>query len=87
MKKGVGLVNAARGGVIDEDELLEFLNSGHVAFAGLDVFENEPNPRVDLLKHTGISVTPHIGAATQEAQERIGREMAENIIQFFSNSN
>jgi D-3-phosphoglycerate dehydrogenase len=86
MKKGVGLVNAARGGVIDEDALLEFLNSGHVAFAGLDVFENEPNPRVDLLKHTGISVTPHIGAATQEAQERIGKEMAENIIQFFSNS-
>ncbi len=87
MKKGVGLVNAARGGVIDEDQLLEFLNNGHVAFAGLDVFENEPKPRADLLKHTGISVTPHIGAATQEAQERIGREMAENIIQFFSNSN
>jgi len=87
MKKGVGLVNAARGGVIDEDHLLEFLNNGHVAFAGLDVFENEPKPRADLLKHTGISVTPHIGAATQEAQERIGKEMAGNIIQFFSNSN
>lgn len=87
MKKGVGLVNTARGGVIDEDQLLEFLNNGHVAFAGLDVFENEPKPRADLLKHTGISVTPHIGAATQEAQERIGKEMADNIIQFFSNSN
>jgi D-3-phosphoglycerate dehydrogenase len=87
MKKGVGLVNAARGGVIDEDQLLEFLNNGHVAFVGLDVFENEPKPRADLLKHTGISVTPHIGAATQEAQERIGKEMADNIIQFFSNSN
>jgi D-3-phosphoglycerate dehydrogenase len=84
LKKGVGLVNAARGGVIDEDALLAALASGQVGFVGLDVFENEPNPRTDLLRHSGISVTPHIGAATQEAQERIGREMADNIIQFFA---
>ncbi len=84
MKSGVGLVNAARGGVIDEDALLASLASGKVAFAGLDVFENEPNPRLDLLENNRISVSPHIGAATQEAQERIGREMADNIIQFFA---
>lgn len=86
MKMGVGLVNAARGGVIDEDALLIALESGRVSFAGLDVFENEPKPRTDLLQHSKISVSPHIGAATQEAQERIGREMADNIIQFFSES-
>jgi D-3-phosphoglycerate dehydrogenase len=85
MKKGVGLVNASRGGVIDEDALIFSLDTGQVAFAGLDVFENEPTPRADLIQHVGISVSPHIGAATQEAQERIGREMAENIIQFFAN--
>jgi D-3-phosphoglycerate dehydrogenase len=86
MKMGVGLVNAARGGVIDEDALIAALESGRVSFAGLDVFENEPKPRTDLLQNSKISVSPHIGAATQEAQERIGREMADNIIQFFSES-
>ena len=83
MKPGVGLVNAARGGVIDEDILLHALDKGKVAFAGLDVFENEPNPRTDILHHPNISLTPHIGAATQEAQERIGIEMAQRIIDFF----
>lgn len=81
MKDGVLLVNAARGGVIDEDALLEGLSSGKVAGAGLDVFENEPTPRQDLLDHEKISVTPHIGAATGEAQERIGVELADKIIQ------
>lgn len=83
MKPGVGLVNAARGGVIDEDALLHAIDKGKVAFAGLDVFENEPNPRTDILHHPNISLTPHIGAATQEAQERIGIEMAQRIIDFF----
>jgi D-3-phosphoglycerate dehydrogenase / 2-oxoglutarate reductase len=80
MKKGVVLVNAARGGVIDENDLLAALDSGQVAHAGLDVFEHEPNPRKELLSHPRISLTPHIGAATEEAQERIGIELAELII-------
>ena len=80
MKNGVILINAARGGVINEDDLLEALNSGKVSHACLDVFENEPRPSVAILKHSKISLTPHIGAATNEAQERIGVELAEKII-------
>jgi len=80
MKNGVVLVNAARGGVINEDDLLEALNSGKVSHACLDVFENEPKPSVAILNHPKISLTPHIGAATNEAQERIGVELAEKII-------
>lgn len=83
MKKGVILLNAARGGVIDEIALVAGLNSGKVAHAALDVFENEPAPLETLLKHPKISLTPHIGAATEEAQERIGIELAEKIIHFF----
>jgi len=86
MKKGAGIVNASRGGVIDEDALLYALDNGKLAFAGLDVFEDEPTPRTDVLYHPKISVTPHIGASTAEAQERIGIEMAENIILFFSHA-
>ncbi len=81
MKDGVILVNAARGGVIDEDALLVGLNSGKIRGAALDVFENEPNPRIDLLMHEKIAATPHIGAATDEAQDRIGLELAEQIIE------
>lgn len=81
LKDGVGLVNASRGGVIDEVELVNALNSGKVAFAGLDVFENEPTPRAALLDHPNISLTPHIGAATNEAQERIGEELAYLLIE------
>ena len=81
LKDGVGLVNASRGGVIDELELINALNSGKVAFAGLDVFDDEPNPRIDLLKHPKVSLTPHIGAATNEAQERIGEELAQLLIE------
>ncbi len=81
MKSGVILVNASRGGVIEENDLLEALNSGKVAGAGLDVFENEPKPSQALLTHPKISLTPHIGAATKEAQERIGIELAEKIIE------
>ena len=84
MKEGVRIVNAARGGVVDEDALLEGLSSGKIAFAALDVFENEPNPRTDLLNHEKIATTPHIGAATQEAQDRIGLELADTIISTFS---
>lgn len=80
MKQGVILVNAARGGVIDENDLIEGLNSGKIAHACLDVFENEPTPGEALLTHAKISLTPHIGAATNEAQERIGVELAEKLI-------
>ncbi|UGU16261.1 D-2-hydroxyacid dehydrogenase [Sinomicrobium kalidii] len=80
MKEGVGIINASRGGVIDEVALVEALDNGKVAFAGLDVFENEPTPAVKVLMHPKISLTPHIGAATNEAQDRIGTELAEQII-------
>lgn len=83
MKEGVGVVNCSRGGTIDEEALLAALNSGKVAFAGLDVFDNEPTPRADILSHPHISLTPHIGASTNEAQERIGTELANLIIDFF----
>ena len=82
-KKGIGLVNISRGGLIDELALIDALNSGHVSFAALDVFDNEPTPREEILKHPKISLTPHIGAATNEAQERIGVELASLIIGHF----
>jgi len=81
VKPGVGIVNASRGGVIDELALIAALDSGKVAFAGMDVFDNEPTPRKELLGHPKVSLTPHIGAATEEAQERIGEELANLIIQ------
>jgi D-3-phosphoglycerate dehydrogenase len=80
MKEGVGIVNAARGGVIDEVALVNALDNGKVLFAGLDVFENEPKPELKLLMHHKISLTPHIGAATLEAQDRIGTELASQIV-------
>jgi D-3-phosphoglycerate dehydrogenase / 2-oxoglutarate reductase len=80
MKNGVILINAARGGVIDENDLIEGLNSGKISHACLDVFVNEPKPSTAILTHPKISLTPHIGAATNEAQERIGVELAEKII-------
>jgi D-3-phosphoglycerate dehydrogenase len=83
MKNGVFLINTARGGVIDEEALLAALESGKVGGAGLDVFENEPTPREVLLKHPGISCTPHIGASTVEAQSYIGMELADKILAFF----
>jgi D-3-phosphoglycerate dehydrogenase len=82
MKKGVRLVNAARGGVIDEMALLEALQNETVSAAALDVFENEPTPLKALLDHPHIACTPHIGAATLEAQDRIGEELADLIIAF-----
>ena len=79
MKEGVGIINAARGGVLNEIELVSALDSGKVSFAGLDTFENEPKPEIKLLMHPNISLTPHIGAATNEAQDRIGLELADQI--------
>jgi len=83
MKDGVRIVNAARGGVIDEDALLVALESGKVNSVALDVFVGEPSPREDLLTNNRIALTPHIGAATVEAQDRIGTELADNIIEFY----
>jgi D-3-phosphoglycerate dehydrogenase len=80
MKKGVLIVNASRGGVIDENDLLVALDEGIIGGIALDVYENEPNPRKDLLNHSKIACTPHIGAATLEAQDRIGEELAQLII-------
>jgi D-3-phosphoglycerate dehydrogenase len=83
VKKGVGIVNCSRGGLIDETALITALDNGKVSFAGLDVYDNEPTPNEALLKHPKISLTPHIGAATNEAQERIGTELASLIIGHF----
>lgn len=81
MKNDVFIVNAARGGTIDEDALIKGLDSGKIAACALDVYENEPTPRKDLLTHPKIANTPHIGAATTEAQARIGIELADHIIE------
>ncbi len=80
MKNGAAIINAARGGVIDEVALIEALDSGKLSFAGLDTFEEEPTPAVKVLMNHKISLSPHIGAATQEAQDRIGTELAEQIV-------
>lgn len=79
MKDGVAIVNCSRGGVIDETALIEALDSGKVKFAGLDVFINEPTPSKAILSHSNISLTPHTGASTLEAQDRIGLSLAEQI--------
>lgn len=80
MKKGVFIANAARGGVIDEVALVQAIVDGKVAGAALDVFEKEPKPEITLLMNSSLSLTPHIGAATEEAQDRIGTELAAQII-------
>lgn len=82
MKDGVVLINCARGGVVVEKDLLEALNSGKVKAAGIDVFENEPftEAQHELINHPKVSVTPHIGASTDEAQERVGQEIAEKVV-------
>ena len=83
MKKGVVLINCARGGVVSEKDLLAALKSGKVSRAAMDVFENEPptSEEYELLKHPNVSVTPHIGASTVEAQERVGEEIAQKVVQ------
>ena len=80
MKDGAGLVNAARGGVVDEVAMVAALKSCKLSFAGVDTFENEPTPAVQVLMTSNISLTPHIGAATIQAQQRIGSELATQII-------
>ncbi len=83
LKKGVYLVNTSRGGTIDEAALVEGLADGTIAGAALDVFENEPKPNPAILNHPQISVSPHIGASTVEAQRNIGLELADAFIEFF----
>lgn len=83
MKKGAVLINCSRGGIVDEQALLEALDAGQLLAAGLDVFANEPTPDARLLQHPRISVSPHIGASTAEAQERVGIEMARRILEAF----
>ena len=80
MKDGAALINAARGGVVNEVALVSALDSNKLSFAGLDTFENEPTPAVQILMNSKISLTPHIGAATNQAQDRIGSELATQII-------
>ena len=86
MKDGVYLINCARGKVVEEAALLEALDSGKVAGAGIDVFEEEPTKNVKLINNPKVSVTPHIGAATKEAQERIGDEVVNTIVDFVANN-
>ena len=79
MKKDVCIINTSRGGIVNEKDLLESLNMNRIKFAGLDVFENEPTPDIKILMNDNISLTPHIGASTNEAQNRIGVELAEKL--------
>jgi D-3-phosphoglycerate dehydrogenase len=83
MKTGAGIINTSRGGLIDETALMFALDKQKLAYAGLDVFDNEPNPSIHICMHNAISLTPHIGAATIEAQERIGTELADQITDHF----
>lgn len=81
MKEGAVLINTSRGGVVDEVALLSALEAGKLRFAGLDVFTSEPRPEVQLLMQPRVSLSPHIGASTLEAQERIGKELARKVIE------
>jgi D-3-phosphoglycerate dehydrogenase len=82
MKNGVILINCARGGVVVQKDLLDALNSRKVLYAGMDVFEHEPPTldEFDLINHPRVSVSPHIGASTREAQDRVGVEIAEKVV-------
>ncbi|WP_312819409.1 D-2-hydroxyacid dehydrogenase [Kaistella carnis] len=81
MKDGIFIVNTARGGVINEVTLLDAIENGKVAGAALDVFENEPSPELTLLMNPNLSLSPHLGGNTKDAQQKIGRELAEQIIE------
>lgn len=83
MKDGAYLINCARGGVVDEAALLNALNSGKIAGAGIDVYKEEPTANLELINHPNVSVTPHIGASTKEAQERIGAEVVSILEEYF----
>lgn len=82
MKDNAAIINTARGGVVDEVALMDALDNGKLRYAALDVFENEPKPAMKVLMSPYTSLSPHIGAATLEAQDRIGEELADNIIEF-----
>lgn len=83
MKQGAVLINCSRGGTVDEASMLHALENGTLSAAGIDVFENEPTPRTEILEHERISLSPHIGASTVEAQRKIGLELADKILAFF----
>ncbi|MFN0117827.1 MAG: phosphoglycerate dehydrogenase [Elusimicrobiota bacterium] len=83
MKKGVRIVNCARGGVIDEKALLDALNSEHVKGAALDVFEQEPPTDYSVIKHPNVVATPHLGASTEEAQSKVAVQLAEAVVEYF----
>jgi D-3-phosphoglycerate dehydrogenase len=85
MKTGVRIINCARGGIVNEDALIEALTNGKVAGAAIDVFAEEPPSNWELVKLENVICSPHIGAATQEAQGRVGAEVAEKIIEFAKN--
>lgn len=87
MKDGAYIINCARGGVIDEKALIEALNCGKIAGAGIDVFENEPAPNPELVNNKKVCLTPHIGASTKEAQKRIGEEIVSIIEEIFNYEN
>ncbi|WP_067029035.1 D-2-hydroxyacid dehydrogenase [Allomuricauda sp. CP2A] len=80
MKQGAGIINTSRGGILDEVALVDALENNKISFAGLDVYESEPQPEIKILMHPKISLSPHIGASTVEAQERIGLELATQVI-------
>lgn len=84
MKPGVGIVNTARGGVVAENDLLEGLKSGKIGYAALDVFEGEPLIKKELREHPNVSLSPHVGGSTKEAQERIGIELAQKVVALFN---
>jgi len=84
MKPGAAVINTARGGVVSESDLIHALDSGKIAFAGLDVFENEPLISEPIRSHPKISLSPHIGGSTSEAQERIGIELATKVVEYFN---
>ncbi|MCC8108344.1 MAG: phosphoglycerate dehydrogenase [Planctomycetes bacterium] len=84
MKKGARVVNCARGGIIDEAALAEAVKSGHIAAAGIDVFAKEPATEGPLFGVKDITLTPHLGASTEEAEERCGVQMAEQVIAYFA---
>ncbi|WP_223703509.1 phosphoglycerate dehydrogenase [Sutcliffiella deserti] len=84
LKPGVFLVNCARGGIIDEDALLHYLNTGHVAGAALDVFEIEPPTKTELIQHKNVIATPHLGASTKEAQYNVAYQVSEDVMAFLN---
>jgi phosphoglycerate dehydrogenase-like enzyme len=84
MKKGVFFINCSRGGIVNEADLLWALNEGIVAAAGIDVYQEEPPKELELIKHPQVMCTPHLGASTVEAQENVGRQIAEQFVDMFA---